>query len=378
MTLANENNYRMLVEKIEDLKNKVDALQNLLIEKTSYEHIDLATKILGSVSINSMPSPHYLGERLKDYELLMLNVKQMGYYLGLKEAELIGADRQLSEPKLLSEVPLQSKLCTQSDCESEWYFAWLQQLKSSFLYHRKLWEFAYIAQNLYAFGVLKPGKRGLGFGCGEEPLASLFAKFGAVIVATDLDPRESEEQGHGWIEAGAHSSSLEKLYHRNVCPDKTLLSNINHEFANMNRIPKHYEGQFDFCWSSCAMEHIGSIELGLRFIENSMETLRSGGVSVHTTEYNLDDGPTIDNWQTVLFQRSHMEELKTRLEAKGYMVSAFDFDGGGKVLDGLFDIPPWPWDVAKLNWRMLQAITHLKRSIDGFRCTSIGVTVRKA
>jgi Methyltransferase domain len=366
-----------LLDKIINLEAKLTDVNNKIIERTSYDYIDGALERLCLRDINENPTSNYLGKRLKDLEILMLNTKQMGFYLGQKEAESIDAEGRLRKALPLSATPIASKLCTQQDCEADWYFSWLQQLNSGFLFHRKLWEFAYIAQNLYAFGALKPGSRGVGFGCGEEPLASLFAKFGCHVVATDLDPRESEEQGHGWIEAGAHATSLEKLQNRKVCPDLGLLANVSHAFANMNRIPEQFSGQFNFCWSSCALEHVGSIELGLQFIENSMNTLQPGGVSVHTTEYNLDDGPTIDNWATVLFQRQHMELLKQRLEAKGYIVEPFDFDGGGKILDGLFDVPPWPWDVDKLGWRMLQAVTHLKRSIDGFRCTSIGITIRK-
>ena len=363
------------MESVDGFRIKIN---DLLLSRTSYEHIDEALKIVGARDLNNNPTSHYLGNRLKDYEALLITVKQMGYYIGLEEAKKANIFERLPQPPYLTNDVLKSKLCTQVDCESDWYIAWLQQLNSGFVYHRKLWEFAYIAQNLYALGALAPGKRGVGFGCGEEPLASLFAKFGASVIATDLDPRESEEQGHGWIEAGAHSTSLDSLKNRKVCPDESLLDNISHEFANMNRIPEHFEGGFDFCWSSCALEHVGSIELGLQFIENSMKTLRPGGVSVHTTEYNLDDGPTVDNWATVLLQRAHMEELQSRLERSGHIVEPFDFDGGGKVLDWLFDVPPWPWDADKLSWRMLEAMAHLKKSIDGFRCTSIGITVRKA
>jgi hypothetical protein len=69
-------------------------------------------------------------------------------------------------------------LCTQNDCDSDWFFYWLKELRCGFAYHRKLWEFCYIAQNLFAHGALAAGERGLVFGCGEEPLPSLFAKWG--------------------------------------------------------------------------------------------------------------------------------------------------------------------------------------------------------
>jgi hypothetical protein len=43
--------------------------------------------------------------------------------------------------------------------------------------HRKLWEWCYIAQVLWERGLLQPGRPGLGFGVGHEPLAALFASF---------------------------------------------------------------------------------------------------------------------------------------------------------------------------------------------------------
>lgn len=272
------------------------------------------------------------------------------------------------------EEVLNSKLCTQRDFESNWCAYWLKELRSGVVLHRKLWEFAYIAQQLYALKVLAPGKQGIGFGCGEEPLPSLFSKFGAASIATDLPP--NAEAGRAWIEAGAHSTSIEKLKRRDICEDEERLELIGHAFVDMNYIPKEFYRGFDFTWSACALEHLGSIKLGLEFIENSLKTLKPGGIAVHTTEFNLDDGETLDNWGTVLFQRSHIENLANNLKAKGFIVQPLDLNGGNRVLDGLFDIPPWPWEAEKLGWTMLDYNCHLKKSIEGFPCTSIGLTIR--
>ena len=37
-------------------------------------------------------------------------------------------------------------------------------------------------------------------------------------------------------------------------------------------------GQFDFVWSACAFEHLGSILNGLEFVVNSVKCLKPGGV----------------------------------------------------------------------------------------------------
>ena len=51
---------------------------------------------------------------------------------------------------------------------------------------------------------------------------------------------------------------------------------VRFEFLDMNHIPSHYDSKFDFCWSVCAAEHLGSIDHGIRFIEKSLDVLVPG------------------------------------------------------------------------------------------------------
>jgi hypothetical protein len=53
---------------------------------------------------------------------------------------------------------------------------------------RKVWEWLWIADTLQTCGVLRQGKRGLGFACGKEPLVSFFAENGCEVKATDAPP----------------------------------------------------------------------------------------------------------------------------------------------------------------------------------------------
>ena len=43
-------------------------------------------------------------------------------------------------------------------------------------------------------------------------------------------------------------------------------------------------GSFDFIWSSCSFEHLGSLGEGERFVLEALRFLKPGGVAVHTTE----------------------------------------------------------------------------------------------
>ena len=148
--------------------------------------------------------------------------------------------------------------------------------------------------------------------------------------------------------------------------------------ADMNAIPADLAG-YDFCWSICALEHLGSIEKGLAFVENALAVLKPGGLAVHTTEFNIAPrGPTIDHWPTVLFQRDHLLALAGRLAAAGHEVAPFDFALGDRPMDRFIDLPPWSHDMPAewQGWHGTPA--HLKIALDGFVSTCFGLVVRKA
>ena len=326
--------------------------------------VDNALRALGEKLQGNHPHYSYFNLRLRDYETALLNIKNLGYELGRALAE-----RQLRTIQAAPSVTrLNSKLCTQSDFESDWFLYWCQEIRTVPLYHRKLWEFCYICQVLSVEGMLAPGRNGLGFGCGEEPLPSLFAKYGVKVLATDLDPGRDETEI--WRVTGQHSASVETFRRRDICPDEQLLAQIDFRPVDMNVLPHDFDGQFDFCWSACAFEHLGSVANGLEFVENSLRTLKPGGIAVHTTEFTFENGEVLDNWPTVLYQKRHLVELAERLQAKGYQVVDFDFDPGGGIIDRLVDIPPWHHDL------LTPAAAHSQLSVDGFTCTSAGMVVR--
>jgi hypothetical protein len=158
----------------------------------------------------------------------------------------------------------------------------------------------------------------------------------------------------------------------------TFAARVTHAFVDMNAIPSTLR-DYDFCWSICSFEHLGSIARGLAFVENSLDTLRPGGVAVHTTEFNfLNDEETIDNWATVLFQRKHFESLAERLARRGHRVAALDFDVGNKPMDRFIDLPPYDHDLvgtARESWH--GHTKHLKLMLDGFPSTCFGLIIEK-
>jgi hypothetical protein len=256
-----------------------------------------------------------------------------------------------------------STLCRQEFFEQPYFSHWARQLGLGLRYHRKAWEHVYICQALWERGAIRPGARALGFGVGREPLTAYFASQACEVVATDMAGDVAVEQG--WSQTAQHAAGLEALRYEHLCPSEQFDRCVSFRVCDMNQVQPDLT-DFDFCWSACALEHLGSIEHGLSFIERSLECLKPGGWAVHTTEFNVSsDTDTISEGGTVLFRRRDMEALAERLAAKGHRVAPFDFNPGLAPLDRYVDVAPF------------RVEPHLKLALEGYAATSIGVIIQR-
>ena len=260
---------------------------------------------------------------------------------------------------------LKSCLCQQAQLESPTFRQWHDQLFEPFQYHRKLWEYIYIVQALWERGMLQPGKRGLGFAVGREPLAAFFASKGCEVVATDLDADRASTLG--WVDSGQHAHNLEVLNDRGICDPDLFRQQATFRPVDMNHIPKDLVG-FDFCWSSCSFEHLGSIEKGKQFVFNMTRCLNPGGVAVHTTEFNISSNDaTLDNDpNVVIFRRKDINDVAARLRSQGHRID-LDYQLGDGEIDHIVEHPPFCEDYKQVR--------HLKCLLGGFVVTSIGLII---
>ncbi len=144
-------------------------------------------------------------------------------------------------------------------------------------------------------------------GSAERPLVSAFANRGVQVVATDLAPDSREALG--WVRSDQHASGAEGLLRPGVCDPAKFRELVTWRAVDMREIPDDLR-QFDFCWSVCSLEHLGSLAAGIEFIERSVATLAPGGIAVHTTEFNLSSNDdTIQEGPTVIYRERDLLEL---------------------------------------------------------------------
>jgi SAM-dependent methyltransferase len=213
--------------------------------------------------------------------------------------------------------------------------------------------------------MLRPGRAGLGFAVGAEALPSIFANYGVKITASDLNIEASDPI---WSETGQHAASLEALYH----PEKVGADDFNQlvsfQTADMNDIEDFGSEEYDFLWSSCSLEHLGTLELGTEFVKKAMRLLKPGGVAVHTTEYNCaSNTSTAFEGTNVIYRRCDLERLASDLAGLGHSVGRFDFDIGSHPFDWDYDTEPF----------LTGNGTHIKLLIEGHVSTSCLIIVEK-
>lgn len=275
-------------------------------------------------------------------------------------ALLSQSDYSMPEPDLWEPI---SQACTQAQLEEPHYSHWCAQIGEDARMHRKQWEYCYIMQALHMNDMIKEGRSALGFGVGNEPMAAMLANNGVSVLGTDLAPQEAHNAG--WIETEQHALTKQQLNARKLCDPDKFERLVDFRFMDMNNIDRDLGGEFDFCWSACAFEHLGSIAKGLEFVVNSVRCLKPGGIAVHTTEFNCSSNDeTVDNTGTVLFRRRDFEWLEHRLKSKGCRME-FNWNLGEKPIDLHIDVPPYRHD------------DHLKLQIEQFVVTSFGIIIHK-
>jgi hypothetical protein len=267
---------------------------------------------------------------------------------------------------------LRSQLCSAESLRSPALRAWAERLRPMWhtaegdhrdvMLHRKMWEWLFISEALRERGMLAPGRTGLGFGVGQEPLVALFAADGSDVLATD-QPHESAVAS-GWSDSATEwAGGLENLNAHGLCPDEEFGRRVHYRPVDMNALPADLRG-FDFTWSSCALEHLGTLGAGADFVVAQMDCLRPGGVAVHTTEYLVSsDDATVEAGGTVLYRRRDIEALAQRLRRAGHDIDV-DYSQGTGPEDLHVDVPPYS-DV------------HLRTRLGEFVTTSLGLVITK-
>jgi hypothetical protein len=268
------------------------------------------------------------------------------------------------------------------DCFEPSYNGFMRDMGLPPYPNRKQWEYWKIAKILQEHCFYKgkmsgfdddghkgSGLKGVGFGLGQEDLPEYFVKLGHELLCTDGPLTEQAQRE--WAETGQHAQGIEALYHnRSVKSLDVFKKRASFRVVDMNHIPDDIQN-FDFCWSTGSLEHLGSLAHGFAFINNTLACLKPGGWSVHSTEFNLGslrgDDYTVESGSYCFYRRRDLERFKEFMESEGHFVLPFDFTEGEHPENRLPDHHPYP-----------RSTTHLSLISAGCHVTSVVIAVQKA
>lgn len=265
------------------------------------------------------------------------------------------------EPDLADPI---SQPCTQAQLDDPVYELWRTRLREETVHNRKVWEWAWICEMVERHAARR-GDAGLdmvGFGVGTEPIVGWLVSRGHSVLATDLPAEELDAAR--WASTNQHASAIGELDPRRIADPAELQRRVRFRPVDMRAVPADL-GRFDAMWSSCAIEHLGSLEAGFDFVRSSLEHCRSGGLALHTTELNVShEEHTVTEGHTVVYRRRDLERFFGELIDVGHRVE-WTFNLGSQPLDRRVDPPPF-------------SDHHLKIPLDGVVTTSFGFAIHVA
>ncbi len=146
-------------------------------------------------------------------------------------------------------------------------------------YHRKQWEFVVIYLNLLQSGKLNTDAVGASFGAGREPLIYIITRLVKSFMATDLYIYNT-----GWATAKVERDVSCRDFVLELAADDFPKEKLIVQEMDMRKLDMP-DSSLDFCYSSCAFEHIGVHEDFVSHLREVKRVLKDDGVYVMTTEH---------------------------------------------------------------------------------------------
>jgi SAM-dependent methyltransferase len=198
-----------------------------------------------------------------------------------------------------------SKLCDAAD----WFDSEFQQIIKLELrefprFHRKQWEFAIIFLALRRLGFLHEESIGLSMGGGNERVLYSIARYVKKLFVTDLYSDTT-----GWDCARTDDPNDFIRISKPFEVDDSKIEALRMDMRDL----KFEDNTFDFCYSSCAIEHIGDYEDFIKHFDEVNRCLKDDGVYVLTTEFLFAD-KTIKDPNNFIFAPNYLKDMLANID----------------------------------------------------------------
>lgn len=107
-----------------------------------------------------------------------------------------------------------------------------------------------------------PAARASALPSGKSPFRRFLPRTGCILWRLTSTSRGSRE---AWATTGQLGDSLKAIHWPKVLSEADFGARVTYEIIDMRDLSALPREAFDFGWSSCSFEHLGTLEAGLRF-----------------------------------------------------------------------------------------------------------------
>lgn len=198
-----------------------------------------------------------------------------------------------------------SKVCDAADWfDSEFQQIIKHELKEFPRFHRKQWEFALIFLALRRLGLLNERSTGLSMGGGNERVLYSIARYVKKLFVTDL-----YSDSTGWDCARTDDPNEFIKISKPFDVDDSKIEALRMDMRDL----QFEDNTFDFCYSSCAIEHIGDYDDFVKHFNEVNRCLKDGGVYVLTTEFQFEN-KTIKDPNNYIFAPNYLKDILNNID----------------------------------------------------------------
>lgn len=212
--------------------------------------------------------------------------------------------QQLKTIKAMKSRDYWQKFCASEDWfEKDFQYVVKHIINQNATYRRKQWECATIFLNLLNYGMLEGDKVGAAFGAGREKLLFKILPLTDCFYATDVYSMNTV-----WSTANVGGFAGPEEFVKAAAPADVETDNLRVYDMDMRDLSQFEDNSLDFCYSSCAFEHIGHREDFISHLKEVRRVLKPGGIYSMTTEFlfNTETKPIKGNYK---FDIEYLREL---------------------------------------------------------------------
>jgi len=210
--------------------------------------------------------------------------------------------------------------------------------------HRLIWQLTYLQHIVNSQGLCSNSHQiGFNWASNADIMSGYFANKGCRVTVSNMDFSSVSR----FPVRSTPNLTIDDFFVDGMVSRRRFNRLVNYIPSDMHSaLPDSILGKYDFAWAG-HLENLGSVSLAQRFVINSLEVLKPGGIAVHFIELTLSSNvDTFEVGKTTVWRKRDIEQVVRDAQILGYHV--FPLQWGSGI--GHDDVTPDTFHITHLGY----------------------------